>query len=281
MNVASMGVVALAQELRLEKALVFIDLETTGTSAEHDRIVEFAAVKIQPDGRVTQFVQRFNPGVPIPQEATAIHGIDDAAIASAPCFADHARSIARALQGCDVAGYNVRSFDLRLLSAEMQRAGVALDLSLARVLDPLAIFRRREPRDLASALRLYCGDQVAAAYGAIAHGALPDTLATIDVLIGQLRRYPDLPRDVAELHAYCVNRQPHWIDDGGKIIWRAGEACVGFGKNVGRSLRALAADEPDYLRWLLRQDFSAEVKGIVQAALRGEFPTAPTTQEAA
>lgn len=64
--------------LDLTRPLAFIDLETTGTSAERDRIVEIAVLKLHPDGREEFRCKRVNPGVSIPPDATAVHGITDA-----------------------------------------------------------------------------------------------------------------------------------------------------------------------------------------------------------
>src|SRR5687767_1811426 len=61
----------------LDCPLVFLDLETTGLSTSHDRIVELAIIKVAPGGDVLERVRRFNPGMPIPAEATAVHGITD------------------------------------------------------------------------------------------------------------------------------------------------------------------------------------------------------------
>jgi len=57
-----------------------------------------------------------------------------------------------------------------------------------------------------------------------------------------------------------------------------GEVTINFGQHKGESLREVAELEPDYLKWVLDQDFSAQVRAMVAAALRGEFPS-PTDQD--
>ncbi len=52
--------------LNLSRPIVFIDLETTGTSPASDRIVEIAILKIAPDGTENFRCKRVNPGIPIP-----------------------------------------------------------------------------------------------------------------------------------------------------------------------------------------------------------------------
>ena len=63
--------------LSLERPLVFFDLETTGINVASDRIVEFSFLKVEPSGLKTTNTQRINPEIPIPEEASKIHGIYD------------------------------------------------------------------------------------------------------------------------------------------------------------------------------------------------------------
>jgi DNA polymerase-3 subunit epsilon len=74
------------KNIRLERPLVVLDLETTGTKVQTDRIVEISLLKLLPDGSNEIKTRRLNPGVPIPKEATAIHGITYADVANEPSF---------------------------------------------------------------------------------------------------------------------------------------------------------------------------------------------------
>ena len=65
---------------------------------------------------------------------------------------------------------------------------------------------------------------------------------------------------------------PDAVDPEGKFRWRGEDVVVGFGKNNGVPLRQIALENPDFLRWILRADFSQEVKQIAQNALKGFFP---------
>ena len=69
-------------ELNLKKPIAFFDLETTGINIASDRIVEISVIKIQPNGKEEWFTKRVNPGIPIPAQTTAIHGISDARTAT-------------------------------------------------------------------------------------------------------------------------------------------------------------------------------------------------------
>ncbi len=63
--------------LQLTKPLAVIDLETTGINLATDRIVEIAIVKIMPDATRSIKHKLINPEMPIPKQASDIHGITD------------------------------------------------------------------------------------------------------------------------------------------------------------------------------------------------------------
>lgn len=260
----------LAAHLVLTRPLVCVDLEATGVWPGHDRIVQIAAASIFSDGRVSTWSSLVNPGQPMPPAALAIHGITDAMVASAPTFAQLAPTVWALLSGCDLTGYNVERFDRRLLTAEFRRAGVADPTADARVIDAYTIFVRQEPRSLDAALRFYRVQEGQA--NRQAHDASSDVEATVAVLAAQLRTYPDLPRTVDALHDWLYPIDPNRIDADGKLVWRDGVATVAFGAQAGTSLADLAATDRSFLEWVLRKDFSAEVKAIVRDALRGRFP---------
>lgn len=262
------------RELRLERPLVFFDTETTGTDPRQDRIVEFAAVKLHPDGRRETMRTLINPKEPIPRESSAIHGITDEAVRDAPTFAEVAADILKFIDGCDLAGYNVVKFDVPLLRKELERIDIRLEEEGVRLVDPQVIFFNREPRDLSAAVRFYCNREHEGA-----HGALPDTEASLDVLLAQIERYPDLPTDVAGLAgASSMPADARFVDSDRRFVWRHGEAYFNFGKVKGRSLRDVTEKDAGYLGWILDRDFSEEVKGIVRRAKKGDFPRQDTAE---
>lgn len=91
--------------LVLKRPLVFFDTETTGVNIAKDRIVELCARKVYLDRSQEKYLQRFNPGIPIPPEATAIHGITDEMVAHEPQFSAKVDEIVDFFTGCDLAGY--------------------------------------------------------------------------------------------------------------------------------------------------------------------------------
>lgn len=260
-------VVELLRPLCEARAVVFFDLETTGTEKMLDRIVEIAAVAVPPEGPLRVFDRRVNPGVKIPSEAAAIHGISDADVAEAPLFREIAPELLAFLGDADLAGYNVRAFDVPLLVKEFERAGVLFSLEGRRIVDMQTIFFKKEPRDLAAALRFFAGRQHAGA-----HAALADVVAAAEVLAGQLRRYPDLPRTLEGLHEFSSPAEGRWVDPDKRFLWRDGEAVFAFGNLKGKSLALVAETKPEYLDWMIRGDFPEPAKQIARDARRGIFP---------
>jgi DNA polymerase-3 subunit epsilon len=258
-------------ELKLDRPLVVFDIESTGVNPRQDRIIELAAVKINPDGTEETKTWLLNPKVPIPPETTAIHGISDDIVKDCPTFAEKAAEIEAFFHGCDLSGFNADRFDIPCLEEEFARVGINFASSARRHLDVQRIYHRKEPRDLTAAVRFYCGRGHEGA-----HGAEADTQATLDVLKAQLARYDDLPRSVAELDEYLVPRDPLNADRNGLVRWRDGDWCVNFGKKKGEPLKKLLLNEPNYLKWILKGDFDTDVRMIVQDLLEnGRLPPAP------
>jgi len=251
----------LLKNIQLDRPLAVIDLETTGTDPKIDRIIEVSVLKLLPGGDNDHRTRRVNPGVPIPPEATKIHGISDDDVADCPSFRAIAPSLARFLDGCDLCGFNILGFDLRLLVAEFNRVGLVFPVAGRRIIDACRIFHQREPRDLTAAYRFYCG-----LHHEGAHGAAADVLATAAILDAQIARYDDLPRTVEELHGVC--NDPAALDMSG-MFGRDEDGTVIFlkGKYKGRSLYDIAASKPDYIEWMQREDFYDDTKAIAAEAL--------------
>ena len=260
-----------AMPLALDRPLVVFDIESTGVNARQDRIIELAAIKVSPDGTETAKTWLLNPGVPIPEETTKIHGISDAIVAACPTFAECAREIYKFFEGCDLSGFNADRFDIPCLEEEFARVGLNFAASSRRHIDVQRIYHRKEPRDLTAAVRFYCGRDHAGA-----HGAEADARATLDVLKAQMERYPDLPRTSAELDEYLVPHDPLNADRNGMIRWTNGEWRLNFGKRKGTSLKELFNREKNMLRWIVNGTFDTEVRLICRDLLEnGVLPPAP------
>lgn len=244
-------------KLNLKNPLLFFDIESTGLSVATDRIVEISAVKVFPDGTTEVKTRRINPTIPISPEAQAVHGISDADVAGEPTFKQVARSLAQWMEGCDIAGYNSMKFDIPLLSEEFMRAGVDFDFRKRKLVDVQNIFHKMEQRTLVAAYRFYCDKDLEQA-----HSAEADTMATYEVLMAQLDRYPQLENDVRFLADFTTKTK--FADYAGRMIYDDnGEALFNFGKHKGRPVKEVLAKEPSYYSWMMNGDFTQDTKKVL------------------
>ena len=252
--------------LQLNKPLIVFDLETTGISISTDRIVEIACIKVHPDGREDTLHKRINPGMPIPPEVTAIHGISDADVAHEPRFEQIASDLANYMQGCDFAGFNSNKFDFPMLVEEFLRAGVDFDVENRKFIDAQRIFHMMEPRNLSAAYRFYCDKNLENA-----HSAVADTQATWEIIQSQITRYPQLKNTIDELGK--VSGQNNLVDLAGRMVYNsAGKEVFNFGKHKNKTVEEVFKKEPGYYQWMMENDFSLDTKRrLTKIKLRMKF----------
>lgn len=247
--------------LKLERPIIFFDLETTGTNILTDRIVEISLIKVMPDGQEIERTRRINPEMPIPAEATAVHHITDEDVANEPRFAQIAHSLADMFEGCDIAGFNSNRFDVPMLDQEFQRAGIRLDFSKVRFVDVQTIFHKKEQRTLVAAYRFYCGAELDDA-----HSANADTRATYEVLKAQLDHYDDLENDIDFLSKF--SSQTRNVDFMGRLIYDDDRReIINFGKYKGKAAEDILRRDPGYYAWILNGDFAQNTKDAFTAVM--------------
>ncbi len=252
--------------LNLKNPLTFFDLETTGTNVVQDRIVEISVVKLMPNGERIVKTNKINPTVPIPIETSLIHGIYDKDVEDAPTFKNIAKSLAQFLEGSDLAGFNILKFDVPLLVEEFLRAGVDFDVSRRKLIDAQKIFHMMEKRTLSAAYKFYCGKSLDNA-----HSAEADTLATLEVLEAQVKKYNGeemvdnlgksigkIENDMAILHNLTASNM---VDLAGRIIFNGdGKEVFNFGKHKDRPVSEVLQKEPNYYDWMMNGDFPQDTK---------------------
>ncbi|MFD7710272.1 3'-5' exonuclease [Streptomyces sp. NPDC059785] len=195
-----------------EGPLAAFDTETTGVDVETDRIVSAAVVVQDAAGarpRVTRWL--VNPGVPVPEAATAVHGLTDEHLRRegrwpSPVMDEMARSLAeQAAAGRPLVVMNA-PFDLTLLDRELRRHRAAsltswFETNPLQVLDPRVLDkhldRYRKGRRTLTDLCAHYGVTLEGA-----HDAAADALAALDVVRAVGRRFASrLERlSPAELH---------------------------------------------------------------------------------
>ncbi|MBI3136422.1 MAG: 3'-5' exonuclease [Bacteroidetes bacterium] len=247
-------------QLVLTKPLAFFDLETTGLNISKDKIIEIAILKVYPDQREERYVKRINPGIPIPAESQAIHGISDADVKDCPTFDKLVHEISSFIGDADLAGYNSNKFDIPFLLEEFLRLGVELEMENRKFIDVQTIFHKMEQRTLGAAYRFYCQKEIEHA-----HSAEADIVATFEVLKAQLDRYPDLTNDVSYLSEFTQTDKAKKIDFVGRLALNSkNEIVYNFGKHAGKTIRDVFNSEPGYHRWILDNEFPLYTKALVK-----------------
>jgi DNA polymerase III epsilon subunit-like protein len=107
--------------------MVAIDCETTGLNPRRDRVVSFAAIRIEEGLKVADQPTAdllIDPGIEIPARTIAVHGLDRHKLAGAPSFGDVLPSIVGSMADAVVIGHFV-GFDLAIIGREAARAGLA------------------------------------------------------------------------------------------------------------------------------------------------------------
>jgi DNA polymerase III subunit epsilon len=207
---------------------IYYDTETTGVRPEKDRIVEIAAFDPLNGTHLELLV---NPGIAIPPDATAIHGITDEMVASAPSFAEAGQIFIEFCSGpCVLIAHNNDSFDRHFLTHEGKRHALTLpDWPMVDSLKWARKYRPDLPRHSLQFLR-----QIYGIAENNAHRALDDVMVLHQVFSIMI---DDLPLETV-------------IDLLGKGIDSTLPEVMPFGKYQGKPLSAVP---PDYILWLKAQ----------------------------
>lgn len=255
--------------LNLERPLLFFDIESTGLNIATDCIAELSFVKIFPDGEqriktwklcpwnyVARCQQPMNPS------ASEVNGLKDEDLAGCPKFHEVVDEVVEWLADSDLAGFNSAKFDLPMLAEEIERVrlflnrNIDLNLHEKKMVDVQTIYHAMEPRNLRAAYRFYCGGRDFEN----AHTAEADTIATYEVLKGQLDRYPDQLKNNVDFLANFAGR-PKTVDYAGRLLYgKDGEAVISFGKHKGKTAREVYRTEPSYFAWIQNGEFTLDTK---------------------
>jgi len=242
--------------LNLKRPIACVDLETTGVSITQDRIVEISIIKIHPDGKQEIKTRRMNPGMPIPPEATAVHGISNEDVVNEPSFKELANGIKQFLENCDLCGFNSNKFDFPILTEEFLRAGLEVNFRDRHLVDVQQIFFKKEPRNLSAAYQFYCNKEMINA-----HSAEADALATMEILFGQLEKYSDLENNVEFLGNFSKGED--YMDYSRRIRLVNNIPFFNFGKYKDKPVSEVLKKEPQYYDWMMKGDFALDTKNVV------------------
>src|SRR3989338_4835949 len=236
--------------MKLSHTLVVLDLETTGTWVERDKIIEIAMVKSFPDNHTETYLKKVNPGVPIPPVIS--------------------QEVLRFIGDSDLAGFNIEKFDLPLLERELREADLQFNWRTHKVYDAQRVYHLNEKRDLYAAYKFYCDKNLDNA-----HSALADAQATLEILEAQVAKYGNGDGNVEHLGQYRYRSTEEFYDRERKFRWWNGKLYMMFGKYANKyTLQEIVQKDRGYLEWILSAQFSEDVKELVASALSGRFPQA-------
>ena len=225
----------------IEDPWMGFDTETTGVRALKDRLVT-AALVLRIDGasyrsgvsapdQVATWLT--DPGVEIPEQATAVHGITtEQARRDGRPIEDVLHELAGSivehwLRGYPVVAFNA-TYDITLVNQELRRHRLGsfeerLEGAPMLVVDPLVLDRKLD--------RFRKGKKtltdMAPVYGAVAspdaHTAEVDVAMTLDVLAGMVDKYPQLA-SMSALELTDYQRQAHqdWAEDFERYLRKQG-----------------------------------------------------------
>jgi DNA polymerase III subunit epsilon len=242
--------------LNLKRPIACVDLETTGVSVNHDRIVEISIVKIHPDGKREIKTRRMNPTIAIPAGASDVHGIFDADVADEPTFKELANGIKQFLDNCDLCGFNSNKFDFPILTEEFLRAGIEVNFRDRNLVDVQQIFFKKEPRSLSAAYQFYCNKEMINA-----HSAEADAIATLEILFAQINKYDDLEDNVEFLGKFSMGDD--FLDYSRRIKLLNGLPVFNFGKYKDKAVEDVFKKEPQYYDWMMKGDFALDTKNVI------------------
>ncbi len=245
--------------MKLEKPIVFFDIESTGVDTDKDRIVELACIKYNLDGSVEEKTILVNPGIPIPLEASEVHGITNEMVMDKPSFKQYAPSVRAFFLNCDLGGFNSNSYDIPLLSTEFERAGIEGINWNPSLLDGMLLYRKLFPNTLSDVFKRLTGEELEGAHGALAD--IKGTKRVVDILLEKLEG--ESVETVAQIDSFLQGDKLR-VDLAGKL-WKDSEGVVryNFGKDKDKSVK----ENKGFGQWMLNQSFPKETKDKLKQEL--------------
>lgn len=242
----------------ITKPVLVLDIETTGTDTKTDETIQFAGIKIHPDGSKEELSFLCKPSKPIPKEASDVHGITNEQVKNEETFEQHAEQLSQFIEGADVAGYNLANYDIVILDRQMEQCGYVDIFEKSYIYDAYTVFCKECSRKLTDAVRYYTGKEIEDA-----HDALGDVKSTIAVMATQLKNNgKDLTTMASEVSAKPEDR----IGISKYIIFNEDkEPILNFSqKNKGKKLSDV---DEGFLLWILKNDFPKKTKAFIKKHL--------------
>jgi len=226
------------------KNLVIFDIETTGLDKSKDQIIQFGAIKINPNTYeiidqkkiLIQPVGRYE----ISLQAYFKHKITAKMLEDKPHFGQVANEILEFIKDCDILTYNGNKFDIPFLVNEFNRVGISYSFMDVKCYDVYLEERKRNGLTLEDTYARYKGKTMEEC-GLTAHDALSDVKATYSIFVAQQKNKPYEPEKMYGEDAIIVDENFQ-----GKI-----QPCFNVGKYKGISLEFVNSIDKGYLDWCI------------------------------
>lgn len=238
-------------DFEIKKPITFFDLETTGLDLEQDRIIQMSAIQYQTNGLIKNMKQNFNPeGRIISKEAEAKHGINNEMLLNEPTFREKAEFIFNEFfLNSDLGGFNIRNFDLPLMTEELKRSDISFDplRDGAKIIDVYKILTKMEPRTLEASYQFYTNEILDSA-----HDANADNIATLKIFNEQIKKYDfKNPIEDGDFHTKTDKEGNVAIDFSGVFIKTTnGKFLFAKGKHKGEEV---SDGNSPYLDWIFNK----------------------------
>lgn len=249
---------------KIDKPIVFFDIETTGIDIKNDRIIEICAIKYRPDRTKLTLHKYFNPGRESQPMALEAHGLTTEFLSKYNSFEESAEELFEFFKDSDLGGYNCISFDIPLLYEEFARCGKYLSLQGLSIIDSYNLLNKFETRKLNDIYKRYFGQDIDGA-----HGAEADIEATIKVFEKQITSYGLEETSIKDISKIIrsTSKNEFIVDLSGWFRHRDGEFYFGKGKHKD----SLVSENLDYLKWMYENDNLETNSRIVGKLLYDKF----------
>lgn len=249
---------------KIDKPIVFFDIETTGIDIKNDRIIEICAIKYRPDRTKLTLHKYFNPGRESQPMALEAHGLTTEFLSKYNSFEESAEELFEFFKDSDLGGYNCISFDIPLLYEEFARCGKYLSLQGLSIIDSYNLLNKFETRKLNDIYKRYFGQDIDGA-----HGAEADIEATIKVFEKQITSYGLEETSIKDISKIIrsTSKNEFIVDLSGWFRHRDGEFYFGKGKHKD----SLVSENLDYLKWMYENDNLETNSRVVGKLLYDKF----------
>lgn len=246
--------------MKIIRPIITLDTETTGVSTTEDRIIQIAAIKRFPDGKIEEKNSSINPEIHISEEATVVHGITDEMVKNAPTFKQLSSAMKDWFSGSDISGFNTDSFDCNIMLSEMERCGLSFLDWDCNFVDVMKLYRHFYPNTQEAIYERFFGEKLENAHDALADCRASDRI--LERIIKDNFTETPTPKEIDDL----LQGNKIRVDFEGKL-YKDSEGVIryNFGKDKDKAVKA----EPGFGRWMLNQSFSKNTKDKLKQILNG------------